>query len=198
MKRKRDFKCKTKAEKKGKRRLGDLAAVECVNRRGSAGDGCASWRKSSKEERDFLIKKANKAIRVFFITSTRFETPSHRFPYPPPHRLEKRPPPHPPPQGSMRCVNRTPCSGLAAPPRGRAGRRVNRPIVASASAASSSSSPDAARSRGASAKAVASSSGRPAVDALTSSPEIVGRGNGAATSSSNPSGPLLKAVRSSR
>ena len=166
--------------------------------RGRRGDRCASWRKSSKKSG---IK--GKKERVIFMFRER-KAPLSLFPVPP-HRFfhhrpasKKRPPPPPPPKGSMRCVNRTPCSGLQAPPRGRAARRAV--VIASASAASSSSSsPDAARSRGASAKAVASSSGRPAVDAPTSSPEIVGRGsNGAATSSANPSGPLLKAVRSSR
>ena len=91
-------------------------------------------------------------------------------------RLEKRPLLLLPPlESSMRCVNRMPCTGVPAPARGRAARRVNQPAAvvvaasAAASSSSSSSSPDA-RSRGASAKAVASSSGRPAVDAPTSSP----------------------------
>jgi len=103
-------------------------------------------------------------------------------------------------KGSMRFVKCVPGAGAIAPPRGRAAR-VKLPaspvVVAAAagsSAASSSSSSDA-RARGASAKAVASSSGRPAVDAPTS-PEIVGRGSKG--ESSSPSGPLLKAVRSSR
>lgn len=113
----------------------------------------------------------------------------------------------------MRSVLRTPCAGGLAPSqRGRAWSRAPRQktpgsiaVFAAGSSSHEASGRSSSPSRGASAAKAVASSGRSAVDAPTSSssssPEIVGpkSGNGAgAAAASSPSGPLLKAVRSSR